>query len=169
MRRSSAIPPAAACVFLLVGAPAFADSVTISIVGTNDLHGRFMTDEQGRGGLVVLGGYIANLREARAADGGGVLLLDAGDTFQGGIESNLSEGLVVVDSYNAMGYTALHGAAIRGANSIVQYLVDQGIRIDRKDKQGGTALTIAEMGAGDSTQRRQLHTAELLQKLMTSK
>ena len=55
----------------------------------------------------MLGGYIDNLREARAADGGGVLLLDAGDTFQGGIESNLSEGLVVVDAYNAMGYTAL--------------------------------------------------------------
>jgi ankyrin repeat protein len=73
-----------------------------------------------------------------------------------------------VNATNAMGYTALHGAAIRGANSIVQYLVDQGIRIDRRDKQGRTALTIAEMGAGDSTQRRQLHTAELLQKLMTS-
>jgi 5'-nucleotidase len=107
MRRSSATRPAAACAFLLVGAPAFADSVTISIVGTNDLHGRFMTDEQGRGGLTVLGGYIANLRAARAADGGGVLLLDAGDTFQGGIESNLSEGLVVIDAYNAMGYSAL--------------------------------------------------------------
>jgi 5'-nucleotidase len=66
-----------------------------------------MPDEQGRGGLTVLGGYIANLRAARAADGGGVLLLDAGDTFQGGIESNLSEGLVVIDAYNAMGYTAL--------------------------------------------------------------
>ena len=29
---------------------------------------------------------------SRAADGGAVVLLDAGDTFQGGIESNLSEG-----------------------------------------------------------------------------
>jgi len=55
----------------------------------------------------VLGGYIDNLRAARAADGGGVLVLDAGDTFQAGIESNLSEGLVVVDAYNAIGYTAL--------------------------------------------------------------
>ena len=107
MRRGSEVRRAAACALLLVGAPAFAESVTISIVGTNDLHGRFITDQQGRGGLTVLGGYIANLREARAADGGGVLLLDAGDTFQGGIESNLSEGLVVVDAYNAMGYTAL--------------------------------------------------------------
>jgi len=37
-------------------------------------------------------------------DGGAVLLIDSGDTFQGGIESNLSEGALVVDAYNAMGY-----------------------------------------------------------------
>ena len=34
------------------------------------------------------------------------MLVDSGDTFQGGIESNLSEGALVVDAYNAMGYTA---------------------------------------------------------------
>ena len=55
----------------------------------------------------MLGGYIDNLRAARAADGGAVLVLDAGDTFQGGIESNLSEGAMVVDAYNAIGYAAL--------------------------------------------------------------
>ena len=88
-------------------AVAAADEITISIIGTNDLHGRLFTDDQGRGGLTVLGGFIDNLRAARAADGGAVLVLDAGDTFQGGIESNLSEGLMVVDAYNAIGYTAL--------------------------------------------------------------
>lgn len=83
------------------------DTITLSIVGTNDLHGRIFTDRFGRGGLTVLGGFVENLRAARAADGGALLLFDAGDTFQGGIESNLSEGQVVVDAYNAMGYTAL--------------------------------------------------------------
>ena len=83
------------------------DTLTLSIVGTNDLHGRIFTDRFGRGGLPVLGGFVDNLRAARAADGGAVLLFDAGDTFQGGIESNLSEGQFVVDAYNAMGYTAL--------------------------------------------------------------
>jgi 5'-nucleotidase len=92
---------------LLAGAGIAAADVTLSIVGTNDLHGRLFTDEQGRGGLTVLGSYVDNLRAARAADGGAVLVLDAGDTFQGGIESNLSEGLMVVDAYNAIGYTAL--------------------------------------------------------------
>lgn len=79
---------------------------TISIVGTTDLHGRVFAD-RGRGGLALFGGFVKNLRTARAADGGAVLLLDAGDTFQGGIESNLSEGSLVVDAYNALNYTAL--------------------------------------------------------------
>ena len=79
---------------------------TLSIVGTSDLHGYFMPRD-GRGGLGVFAGYINNLRAARKADGGDVILLDAGDTFQGGVESNLSEGAVVVDAYNALGYTAL--------------------------------------------------------------
>jgi 5'-nucleotidase len=35
-----------------------------------------------------------------------VLLVDSGDTFQGGIESDLSEGAVVVDAYAALGYSA---------------------------------------------------------------
>jgi 5'-nucleotidase len=79
--------------------------VTLSVVGTTDLHG-FAFERSGRGGLALLGGFVRNLRAARAADGGAVLLIDAGDTYQGGIESNLSEGAVVVDAYNALGYAA---------------------------------------------------------------
>ena len=79
--------------------------VTLSIVGTSDLHGR-IAPRGGHGGLALLGGYVRNLRAARTDDGGAVLLIDAGDTFQGGIESNLSEGAVVVDTYNALGYAA---------------------------------------------------------------
>ncbi len=80
--------------------------VTLPIIGTTDLHGRVFPND-GRGGLALLGGYLRNLREARAADGGAVLPLDAGDTFQGRIASNLSEGALVVDAYNALGYDAL--------------------------------------------------------------
>jgi 5'-nucleotidase len=79
--------------------------VTLSIVGTTDLHG-YALERDGRGGLEILAGYVRNVRHARASDGGAVLLVDAGDTYQGGIESNLSEGAMVVDAYNAMGYTA---------------------------------------------------------------
>ncbi len=85
------------------GGPA---AVTLSVIGTTDLHGYFM-ERNGRGGLALFAGYVRNLRAARAEDGGAVLLVDAGDTFQGGVESDLSEGAVVVDAYNALGYTAL--------------------------------------------------------------
>ncbi len=74
-------------------------SVTLSIVGTNDLHGALER-------LPLLAGFVSNLRAARAADGGGVLLVDAGDMFQGTLESNLGEGADVVRAYNAMGYAA---------------------------------------------------------------
>jgi 5'-nucleotidase len=60
----------------------------------------------GRGGLALLGGYLNNLRAARAMDRGAVLLFDAGDAFLGTVESNLSEGALVIDAYNALGYTA---------------------------------------------------------------
>jgi 5'-nucleotidase len=82
-----------------------AGTVTLSIVGTNDLHGGILQSGD-RGGLALLGGYLKNLRAARAKDGGAVLLLDAGDMFQGTLESNLNEGAAVVAAYNALGYDA---------------------------------------------------------------
>jgi 5'-nucleotidase len=79
--------------------------ITLSIVGTSDLHGAAFSSN-GLGGLSLFAGYVNNLRAARASDRGAVLLIDSGDTFQGDIESNLSEGASIVDAYNAMGYTA---------------------------------------------------------------
>jgi 5'-nucleotidase len=78
---------------------------TLSVVATTDLHG-VIFPSGGQGGLALFGGYVKALRDIRASDGGAVLLVDAGDTFQGGIESDLSEGAVVVDAYNALGYAA---------------------------------------------------------------
>ena len=85
--------------------PGTGTTVTLSIVGTTDLHGAIFPTN-GAGGLPLLAGFVNNLRAKRAADGGAVLLLDAGDAFLDGMESNLSEGAIVVDAYNAMGYTA---------------------------------------------------------------
>jgi 5'-nucleotidase len=48
---------------------------------------------------------VAAVRDARAGDGA-VLLVDAGDMWQGTLESNLSEGAAVVEAYNALGYAA---------------------------------------------------------------
>jgi 2',3'-cyclic-nucleotide 2'-phosphodiesterase (5'-nucleotidase family) len=74
-------------------------AVTITVIGTNDLHGALDR-------LPVFGGYLDNLRAVRAAEGGGVVLVDAGDMFQGTLESNINEGRYVVAAYNALGYTA---------------------------------------------------------------
>ena len=79
--------------------------MTLSVVGTNDLHGALVPGGPERGGLASFGGYVANLRAVRARDGA-VLLVDAGDMWQGTMESNLSEGRTVVDVYNQLGYTA---------------------------------------------------------------
>ena len=79
--------------------------VILSIVGTNDLHGGVLP-AGGRGGLALLGGYVNNLRTVRAKDGGAVVLIDAGDMWQGTLESNLTEGASVVAAYNALGYAA---------------------------------------------------------------
>ncbi|MCS6912441.1 MAG: bifunctional UDP-sugar hydrolase/5'-nucleotidase [Myxococcales bacterium] len=88
--------------------------VTIAVVGTSDLHGHVeplvfeVRDAAGvphrvaRGGLPLLGGYLANLRRRMP-----VVLLDGGDMFQGTLTSNLSEGQVVVEAYNVLGYTAV--------------------------------------------------------------
>lgn len=74
-------------------------AVTLTIVGTNDLHGALER-------LPLFAGFMANLRAARAADGGGVVLVDGGDMFQGTLESNLAEGADIVRAYNVIGYAA---------------------------------------------------------------
>ena len=74
--------------------------ITLSIVTTNDVHGRLSQ-------LPLLGGYVESLRELRARTGGALLLLDAGDIFQGTIESNATEGAAMVRAYEALGYDAV--------------------------------------------------------------
>ena len=85
--------------------PAERDSFLLTIIGTNDVHGVF-SPSPGRGGLATISGYVNAVRAARDEDGGAVLLIDAGDMWQGTLESNLAEGATVVEAYNAMGYTA---------------------------------------------------------------
>ncbi len=80
------------------------DLVVITVMGTNDSHGE-LVPRPGRGGMTMFSGYVAAVRDARSADGA-LLLVDAGDMWQGTLESNLNEGFAVVEAYNAMGYAA---------------------------------------------------------------
>jgi ankyrin repeat protein len=43
-----------------------------------------------------------------------------------------------------MGVTALMGAANRGSDEIIKYLVSKGAKLDVKDAEGRTAMTWAE-------------------------
>jgi 2',3'-cyclic-nucleotide 2'-phosphodiesterase (5'-nucleotidase family) len=80
-------------------------TIILSVIGTNDVHGALLPVD-GNHGLALFGGYVANLRDSRTEDGGAVLLIDAGDMWQGTLESNLSEGASVVAAYNALAYDA---------------------------------------------------------------
>jgi len=67
-----------------------------------------------------------------------------------GTEPEALEGLKVafdtgldLNQANTRGETALHGAALRGADSLVQFLVDHGAKLDAKTKQGFTPLDVA--------------------------
>ncbi len=71
------------------------DEVTLTLLGTNDVHGHVES-------LPWLGGYAEVLRK----QGRPLLLLDAGDMFQGTLASNMSEGASVVAAYNALGFAA---------------------------------------------------------------
>jgi ankyrin repeat protein len=48
-----------------------------------------------------------------------------------------------VNASNQLGQTALHFAANRGLDQVVQYLVEKGAKVDAKDKYGQTPLNIA--------------------------
>lgn len=51
-----------------------------------------------------------------------------------------------VNTKNDRGETALHGAVCRGADSVVQFLVDRGAKLDVKDAEGQTPLEVAADG-----------------------
>ncbi|WNG49303.1 bifunctional metallophosphatase/5'-nucleotidase [Archangium minus] len=100
--RASSEPPA-------LQAPT--EPVRLTLVATNDFHGWIMPHTTSlseglqveEGGAAVFAGYVSRLR---ADNPGGVLLVDAGDLFQGTLASNLTEGAVVIDVYNHLGYDA---------------------------------------------------------------
>jgi len=76
-----------------------------------------------------------------------------------------------VNTADNQGETALHGAAQKGYDQVVQFLADHGAKLDAKDKKGRTPLDAANglLGNGGfDGSRRDVHesTAALLRKLM---
>jgi ankyrin repeat protein len=70
-----------------------------------------------------------------------------------------------INAVNEADFTALHGAAYRGLNEVVQYLVEQGANINARDFRGRTPYRLAE-GSKQSFQFQDWpETAELLKRL----
>jgi ankyrin repeat protein len=74
-----------------------------------------------------------------------------------------------VNATNYLGETALHGAAFRGVNEVVQYLADHGAKLDARDTRGWTPLAIANGLTYTDFFKQQVHTARLLRELMTAR
>jgi uncharacterized protein len=79
---------------------------------------------------------------------------------------------VDINAASGQGQTALHAAALKGYDHVVQYLADHGANLNAKDRQGKTPLEEA-LGQGSGAggfdgSRKDVHesTAELLKKLM---
>jgi 2',3'-cyclic-nucleotide 2'-phosphodiesterase (5'-nucleotidase family) len=104
MVRRFLVHPSWSAAFLLAAAlssmSTTARAVPVTVVGTSDLHGRIER-------TAALAGHLKLLRASLARSNGGVVLVDAGDMFQGTLESNLGEGRSVVDVYGALRYDAV--------------------------------------------------------------
>jgi 5-enolpyruvylshikimate-3-phosphate synthase len=74
-----------------------------------------------------------------------------------------------VNTANAAGETAMHGAAFRGVNPVVEFLLAQGAKIDARDKRGWTPFTVASGIAYGDVYKQQPQTAEFLKKLLTDR
>jgi ankyrin repeat protein len=79
---------------------------------------------------------------------------------------------LLVEGWNAdvnfvsdTGETAMHAAAYRGANSVVQYLYDRGAHLDVVAKDGRTPLTVADGVEYGNSFAAHPHTARLLRDL----
>lgn len=74
-----------------------------------------------------------------------------------------------VNAVDANGNTALHGAALTGANSVVRLLVDKGAKLDVKNKLGYLPVTIAEGINVGALMKFRPATGALLRQLMEKK
>jgi ankyrin repeat protein len=71
-----------------------------------------------------------------------------------------------VAAVNDFGDTALHGAALRGANSVVQFLVDKGADLRARNKRGWTPETVASGVFIGMNIKAHYETADFIRKLL---
>ena len=74
-----------------------------------------------------------------------------------------------VNAVNDLQETALHGAAFRGANIVVDYLVEQGAKLDARDQNGWIPWAVAYGFSYSDFYKAQRHTAALLAEYMEAR
>lgn len=104
-------PVLAAMVVLLAGCaspgPERDKTYRISILHTNDHHGRFWKNSDGEYGMAARKTVIDTVRADVAAGGGSSLLLDGGDVNTGVPESDLQDAVPDFKGMNMLGYDAM--------------------------------------------------------------
>ena len=79
----------------------------LTVLHTNDLHGRFYHNEKGEGGLAAQKTVIDRIKKEVEAKGGSTIVLSAGDFNTGIAESSLQNARPDIEGMNAIGYEAL--------------------------------------------------------------
>lgn len=97
----------AACSSLTVQGPARDTTYRITILHTNDHHGRFWQNNDGEYGMAARRTLVQFIRAEVAAGGGYSLLLDGGDVNTGVPESDLQDAVPDFKGMNLLGYDAM--------------------------------------------------------------
>ena len=97
----------AGCAGLPSGGPKADVEYAITILHTNDHHGRFWKNRDGEYGMAARKTVVDQIRQEVAAAGGYSLLLDGGDVNTGVPESDLQDAVPDFRGMNLLGYDAM--------------------------------------------------------------
>ena len=102
-----AILALSACSHWQPAGPAKDKTYAITVMHTNDHHGRFWQNSDGEGGMAARKTLVDSIRAEVASAGGYSLLLDGGDVNTGVPESDLQEAVPDFKGMNLLGYDAM--------------------------------------------------------------
>lgn len=81
------------------------ESRTLEIYVLNDFHGAFMYDESTKQtGFSKIGNFLINEKKNNPQN---TVIVSSGDMFQGGAESNITRGSIMIDTMNEIGFDSM--------------------------------------------------------------